>query len=478
MHIISYRGPGMGGGVSPSLSRLEASSNGESSWWFLSGDREVCARFSASAEEKIGSMAKEIVDGHYRFCNEFLWPIMHDLSEYATYDEDHRSSYEKFNRIFARKISRYTSATNFFVQDYQLALMPLQLRRLCNADTAVFWHIPWPKSVPQEFLEPIIDITKSMLSAQHVGFHTAEYAENFLRFVEKHVPGFQTFPDRLTICRDSVKTYTPYVHPFFNGKIEVYPAQTRNQTQVLVAPLGLDVSYWQNLAADTKQPNPLTGLIKTDYVLSVDRADYTKGVIPRLKAIAHFFDFHPEMKGKVTFAQVCGKSRMNIEAFAKYYWECRSLVNAVNAQHATDDWQPVVDVPGPLNSAELAVLYRDASVMLVNPVRDGLNLTAKEFVACQSYNPGTLALSPNAGVFDELGAWSVKVNPKAPLEMSASIYHALMMSEDERTACARRMTTRLHANPLNLWVDTFTELLGTQESASGFVNSFPMSAAL
>ncbi len=233
-------------------------------------------------------MAKEIVDGHYRFCNEFLWPIMHDLSEYATYDEDHRSSYEKFNRIFARKISRYTSATNFFVQDYQLALMPLQLKRLCNADTAVFWHIPWPKSVPQEFLEPIIDITKSMLSAQHVGFHTAEYAENFLRFVEEHVPGFQTFPDRLTICRDSVKTYSPYVHPFFNGKIEVYPAPTRNQTQVLVAPLGLDVSYWQNLAADTKQPNPLSGLIKTDYVLSVDRADYTKGVIPRLKAIGHF----------------------------------------------------------------------------------------------------------------------------------------------------------------------------------------------
>ncbi len=102
----------------------------------------------------------------------------------------------------------------------------------------------------------------------------------------------------------------------------------------------------------------------------------------------------------------------------------------------TDDWQPVVDVPGPLNSAELAVLYRDASVMLVNPVRDGLNLTAKEFVACQSYNPGTLALSPNAGVFDELGAWSVKVNPKAPLEMSASIYHALMMS-DGRTHSLR-----------------------------------------
>ncbi len=169
---------------------------------------------------------------------------------------------------------------------------------------------------------------------------------------------------------------------------------------------------------------------------------------------------------------------MNIEAFAKYYWECRNLVNAVNAQHGTDDWQPVVDVPGPLNSAELAALYRDASVMLVNPMRDGLNLTAKEFVACQSHRPGALALSPNAGVFDELGPWSVKVNPKSPLEMSGSIYHALMMSEDERAACVRRMSTRLHANPLNLWVDTFTELMGTPESASGFVNSFPMSAAL
>lgn len=179
----------------------------------------------------------------------------------------------------------------------------------------------------------------------------------------------------------------------------------------------------------------------------------------------------------MTFAQICGKSRMNIEAFAKYYWECRSLVNSVNAQHGTADWQPIVDVPGPLNSAELASLYRDASVMLVNPVRDGLNLTAKEFVACQMKKPGTLALSPNAGVFDELGPWSVKVNPKSPMEMSASVYHALMMSDDERAACVRRMNSRLHANPLNLWVDTFTELLATPESA-GFVKPLPMSAAL
>ena len=476
MHIISYRGPGMGGGVSPSLSRLEASANGNSSWWFIGADGEVCARFGGNGEEKIGQLSKEIVDGHYRYCNEFLWPIMHDLSEYATYSQEHRTSYEKFNRILARKISRYTSAINFFVQDYQLALMPLQLKRLCNADTAVFWHIPWPKSVPEQYLEPIIDLTKSMLSAQYVGFHTTEYAENFLNFVEQHIPGFKTFPDQLTITRETAKTYMPYIHPFFEGKIEVYPAKSRGQTQVVVAPLGLDVSYWQNLSADRSQANPLSGLLKTDYVLSVDRADYTKGVIPRLKSIAHFFDFHPELKGKITFAQICGKSRMNIEAFAKYYWQTRSLVNSVNAQHGTDDWQPVVDVPGPLNSAELAALYRDASVMLVNPVRDGLNLTAKEFVACQSSNPGALALSPNAGVFDELGPWSVKVNPKAPVEMSASIYHALMMPEEERAACVRRMNNRLHANPLNLWVDTFTELLAEPESAN-YINNLPLSAA-
>lgn len=477
MHIISYRGPGMGGGVSPSLSRLEASANGDSSWWFLGADNEVAARFGGSGEEKIGCIAKDIVDGHYHYCNEFLWPIMHDLHEYATYNEEHQLAYEKFNRIFARKISRYTSAANFFVQDYQLALMPLQLRRLCNAESAVFWHIPWPKSVPAEFVQPLVNITKSLLSAQHVGFHTPEYAENFLNFVEEHIPGFKTFPEQMTITRDSVKTYSPYVHPFFDGKVETYPVQSRSQTQVMVAPLGLDVYYWQNLSTNRDQPNPLSGLIKTDYVLSVDRADYTKGVIPRLKAIAHFFDFHPELKGKVTFAQICGKSRMNIDAFAKYYWQCRNLVNSVNAQHGTDDWQPIVDVPGPLSPAELAVLYRDASVMLVNPVRDGLNLTAKEFVACQSGRPGTLALSPHAGVFDELGSWAVKVNPQSPIEMSASIHHALAMPIEERAACVRRMQTRLHANPLNLWVDTFTELLGKPESASGFVNSFPLTAA-
>jgi len=472
MHIISYRGPGMGGGVSPTLTRLEASANGNSSWWFLGAENAVCARFGGSDEETIGEIAREIIDGHYRYCNEFIWPIMHDLSEYAAYSRAHRHAYEKFNRILARKISRYTSANNFFVQDYQLALIPLQLKRMCNAETAVFWHIPWPKSVPEEFVEPIVDITRCMLSAQYVGFHTEEYAENFLRFVQEHVPGFRAFPDRLAITRDTVKTYSPYIHPFCENTSADYPVESRFQTQVLVAPLGLDVAYWRNLASQNTAPNPLSGLLKTDYVLSVDRADYTKGVIPRLKSIAHFFDFHPEMKGKITFAQICGKSRMNIDAFAKYYWQTRSLVNSVNAQHGTDDWQPVVDVPGPLSPAELAGLYRDASVMLVNPVRDGLNLTAKEFVACQSDRPGALALSPHAGVFDELGRWSVKVDPNCPIQMSAAVHHALMMPEEERAAGVRQMNNSLRANPLNLWVDTFTELLGTPLSSAGFAKPY------
>lgn len=477
MHIISYRGPGMGGGVSPSLSRLESNAGGQSSWWFIGSENEVSARFGGSSEEKIGNIPKDIIDGHYRYCNEFLWPIMHDLSEYATYDESHRAAYERFNRTFARKISRYSSSTSFFVQDYQLALMPLHLKRLCNADAAVFWHIPWPKNVPDEFLEPILELTKSMLSAQHVGFHTAEYAENFLRFVDQHIPGFRCFEDQLTIAREPVQVSTPYVHPFFGGATESYPVSSRGQTQVIVCPLGLDVAYWRNMASESDGLGDLASLIKTDYVLSVDRADYTKGVIPRLKSIDNFFEFHPELIGKVTFAQVCGKSRMNISAFSKYYWECQNLASTINARHGTDDWQPIVDVPGPLNGQKLSALYKHASVMLVNPVRDGLNLTAKEFVACQTDKPGALALSPHCGAFDELGAWSVKVNPRSPLEMSASVHHALMMPESEKIACQRRMLNRLYANPLNVWVDTFTELLGAPEKVAGFVNNFPMSAA-
>ncbi|MBY0357238.1 MAG: trehalose-6-phosphate synthase [Candidatus Obscuribacterales bacterium] len=421
MNILSYRGPGSAGGVSGTISGIMRNcAQSYDHWWHLYGTG-IATRVSTTDNiAYVCNLQPGIVAGHYRYCNEFLWPILHDMPELAVLRAEDRTAYQQFNLAFthhAVQANTVHTRPRFFIQDYQLALAPALISRKRKARINVFWHIPWPKNVDEAHVADLIEIAQSLLSANKIGFHTSEYADNFLRFAAKYLPE----------------------HP---------------NTKIIVHPLGLDYDYWsaQDDPDESKELLFVKSLPKK-FVLSVDRADYTKGIIQRIKAIEHFFADYPEMRNEISFVQICQRSRAGLPAFDQYWQECQQAANIVNMKFARDSWQPLVWVQEALSSDALAYLYKRAEVMLVNPLRDGLNLTAKEFAACSKR--GVLLLSPQAGVWHEFKNSAVSLDPACPQSMASQIFASLAISEEERCLKIAQMKLRLKQNPLSDWWEKF-----------------------
>jgi trehalose 6-phosphate synthase len=191
-------------------------------------------------------------------------------------------------------------------------------------------------------------------------------------------------------------------------------------------------------------------------VLSVDRTDYTKGILQRICSIDRFFESNPAYVGEVAFLQICQPTRLGLAAFDKYWEECQVRAYQVNARWATNDWRPLVWIDQPVAPPALSWLYKKAAALLVTPLRDGLNLTAKEFVACGDKDPGALLLSPGAGVWHELGEHALSVKPLLSDQISSQLSLALSMSREERMERSRRMKECLERNTLEDWWHKFT----------------------
>ena len=461
--IASYRGPGMAGGVSTALSTLwRLVGDQAESWYFVCSKTDSIRRSEPSGKSHSeGFLNPELVKDHYRYCNDFIWPVMHDLPEHATYRRYDRERYLQFNSQFARVIesNRKRQDSSCFIQDYQLAMVAKNF----GGPKQIFWHIPWPKEVSPQFVEPVMEIAAGLLACDSVGFHTREYADNFSNFVNRYFPGLSasTFrrervnPLRSVDSNNSQKQ----IH---KGRVRaiIYNSYSFKMTRVVVAPLGLDLDYWKENRESSRLLDPQLagiGLEPDAYVLSVDRADYTKGVYQRMGAIDRFFARHPQWQGKIKFVQVCGKTRSGLNAFEHYWQQSRDLADAVNRRWSQDNgWEPIHWIDTPMNTRMLAGCYRNAKAMLVNPVRDGLNLTAKEFIACQDNNPGVLALSSGAGAFHEIGEWAVQADPHSHDGLADAIHASLSLSQNERQFRAASIMARLEENTLQDWCNFFS----------------------
>ncbi len=426
MQLVSYRGPTEQGGVSNALTQIDMLQNQSSNWFYIVEDQLWLKR--NDERKPVYRFDKLIQKNHYRYCNNFLWPILHDMPELAKYSLVERLHYKVFNSSMALNLKRpdFVASEAYFVNDYQLALVPKFLSSTQNK--YLFWHIPWPKNVLPQHEEALCEIAEALLQANVIGFHVQEYKDNFERFVSTH----------------------------FNGRI--------SDTRLIVAPLGVDSRLWQENAKLSAESLPDTkGL---PYILSVDRVDYTKGVRERLFAIDYFFKTNPDWLSKVVFVQQCGRSRDGLQEFDKYWHECRSLFQSVNTIHARNGWQPILWTEGPSDSVELASIYANASLMLVNPLRDGLNLTAKEFIASQQSSPGVLALSKGAGVYSELGNHCLSVKPTQVHSFAHNILYGLQMSDHEKKKRHRLLKNCVVANSLSSWWKNFVEIESSIMSSS------------
>ena len=460
MDIVSYRGPGAAGGVSSGLDRAwRTQRTTDSRWWFLEDDGLKSLGVNEAEAGFITQIAEPIVKGHYRFCNEFVWPIMHDLPLYAVYRKEDGRHYRKFNRLFGQFIGFEQNHTKrFFINDYQLALLPRYLNRE-GGRSFVFWHIPWPKQVREEHVDAICEIALGLLKAERVGFHTNEYARNFMQFVRLHLRDFRVEPGNLTHLHHEVIASRPEtdLRISFAGPYVTRPLlhPTRKPlvagTQVVAQPLGIDYSCWESMAASTKTeelPDVLKSIADQRLILSVDRVDYTKSVFERLEIIDRFFERRPNWRSEVSFVQVCQRSRKGLPAFDQYWDDCHKLATHVNDKWKTEDWQPITWIEQPVSADVLAQFYRHADGMLVNPVRDvGLNLTAKEFAACQNGDAGVLMLSPGTGAWCELGKYALPANPLIPEEMLNQLNKRLLcqkLSENCVVACCILRLRKIH----------------------------------
>ncbi|WP_027483350.1 alpha,alpha-trehalose-phosphate synthase (UDP-forming) [Deinococcus pimensis] len=380
--------------------------------------------------ERVRLSDAEVRDFYHGFSNRALWPMSHYFIERTKYRADWWRAYETVNRRFADAAVRsYREGDTIWVHDYQLALVPRMIREaLPDARIGFFWHIPWPSSEVFRTLPWDRELVDGILGADVVGMHTEEYTRHFL-----------------SACRRVLGAVT-------NGEAVTWRDHV---SRVVARPIGIEVDAYEELSTSPEVEETAARVrqsVQTRILLGVDRLDYTKGIPERLEAFDAFLDRHPEARRQVTFVQIAVPSRERVESYRQLRAQVEGLVGRINGKHTRDGWSPIQYIYRGVPREELVAHYRAADVMLVTPLRDGLNLVAKEFAA--SSRDGVLVLSRFAGAADELPE-ALQVNPYNPEGLASALLQALNMPLDEKQARLLRLRERLRASDLRSWADGF-----------------------
>ncbi len=373
---------------------------------------------------------------YYGFCNKTIWPLFHYFYLYMDYTHDYFEEYKRVNRKFCEKILEIAGEEDFiWIHDYHLMLLPAMLKKnLPDATIGFFLHIPFPSYEVYRLLPPRSEILEGLLGADLIGFHTYDYALHFI---------------------SSVMYLLGYEHAF--GEITVRDRIVK----VDAFPMGIDYAKFANaldnprIARDFERLKRRLGDVKV--ILSVDRLDYTKGIPQRLEAFDLFLERYPEYIEKVTMILVGVPTRTGVEHYMMLKKQVDELVGKINGKYGTVGWNPVWYLYRSLPFHNLSVLYHIADVALVTPLRDGMNLIAKEYIASKDrIKKGVLVLSEFAGAAKELGE-AILVNPNDVGELCDSLREALDMSEEEQIERNVLMQSRLRRYTVSRWANDFMD---------------------
>jgi trehalose 6-phosphate synthase/phosphatase len=373
------------------------------------------------------------------FCNATLWPLFHYFPSFVVYESEYFENYELANRLFADQLLKIMQpGDTVWIHDYQLFLLP-QLIRDAHPEARIgfFLHIPFPsfevfRLLHRPWKEKIV---RGLLGADLIGFHTHEYVQHFLKTV------------RMVIGADHQYRVIP--HEGRLVKAELFP-------------LGIDYTLFNSTSqlpsVVTKKEEIRQNFPDKKIIFSVDRLDYTKGVTHRLSGLERFLRMHPEWHEKVVFVLVVVPSRQIISKYNERRKLIEEQVGRINGKYSTLSWQPIIYRYNHLAFEELSSLYLAADIALITPLRDGMNLVAKEYIASCAEKKGVLILSELAGAASELGE-AVLVNPLDEVELANAIEQALLMPEDEQSRKLELMQERLQAYTVLDWVNDFLSQL-------------------
>ncbi|MDN5356287.1 MAG: trehalose 6-phosphate synthase/phosphatase [Rikenellaceae bacterium] len=379
----------------------------------------------------------EVNKYYYGFCNRTIWPLFHCFTQYVIYDEKQWECYKKVNKKFCDAIIKIAEPDdNIWINDYHLMLLPTMLRKeLPDAKISFFLHIPFPPFEIFHLIPWRKEILEGLLGADLIGFHIYDYVHNFL---------------------DSVYNILGYDHTL--GEI----ITNDRILKVDSFPMGIDYERYAN-AIELNEVRRNMALIrrrmgKYKLILSVDRLDYTKGIIQRLEAFEQFLDKYPEYQGKVSLIQVSAPSRTKVYYYQQLKKEVDELVGRINGKYRTFDWNPIWYFYRSFPLENMAALYNMADIALVTPIKDGMNLIAKEFVATKSNDKGVLILSEMAGAAKEMSE-AIIVNPNDTNEVIEAIHQAIEMNEDEQIRRNKQMQFRLKRYNVRRWAEDFMDSL-------------------
>ncbi|MHB9028082.1 MAG: bifunctional alpha,alpha-trehalose-phosphate synthase (UDP-forming)/trehalose-phosphatase [Candidatus Latescibacterota bacterium] len=402
--------------------------------------KEVKARILSDFHACPVFIPKETMDNFYLgFCNSTIWPLFHYFPSYAAYNEEYWKCYRRVNELFCDSITEILRPDDIvWIQDYHLMLLPGLLRaRMPDAAIGFFLHIPFPsfeiyRLLPQEWRSEILT---GLLGSDLIGFHTHDYTQYFLRCVlrilgHEHNMGQLVFENRI-VRADTFPMgidYRKYVAASSSAEVEKERIMLQSSLE------GYKV------------------------ILSVDRLDYSKGILNRLRAFEIFLGRNPDYYGRVILILVVVPSRIGVIDYQQMKRQIDENVGRINSAFGSITWTPIRYLYKYESLHPLVALYRLSDVALVTPLRDGMNLVAKEYIASRNDSTGVLVLSEMAGAAKELGE-AIIINPNDIGVVADALREALELSPEEQIRRNRIMQNRLERYDVVRWAGDFIQKL-------------------
>lgn len=384
----------------------------------------------------------EVENYYYGFSNRIIWPLFHYFLQYSVFNKSRWKSYQHVNRYFATEVLNYSEPTDLiWIHDYHLMLLPSLLKeKNPELNIGFFLHIPFPSYEIFRTLPCREEILEGLLGADLIGFHIYDYQQHFMNCVMRLLP-VQVDCNQI-LYKDHITTVNVYPMEIDADKFQ---KEAKNQTKRRVRKELL-------LKKDLEEYADNNPGIK--YVLSIDRLDYTKGIANRIKAFDYFLKNNPQFIGKVRLIMLAVPSRTDVPQYQNLKRVVDELVGRVNSKYSTTSWSPILYFYRSFSFENLIELYSNCDVALITPVRDGMNLVAKEYIMSRRNKNGVLILSEMTGAANELPE-ALLINPVSFQQISDALIKALTMPLEEQQERMESMQKRLINNNVSKWAQEF-----------------------
>lgn len=443
------------GGLATAMSSLREDDTVWVGWCGMPSDdlsnkdkQEIRDHFAKHNAVPVFLTAAQIHNFYEGYSNDTLWPLFHYFQSLTQYDDAYWQAYDEVNQLYAAAVKQSaTSNARIWVHDYQLMLVPAMVRQdVPKATIGFFLHIPFPSFEIFRLLPERRRLLEGLMGSDVVGFHTYDYARHFMSSTQRLLG------------------------------VEPHEAQIDYQgrtVQIGTYPIGIDYKKYVkavNSAATAKIERSIKRrYIKQRIILSIDRLDYSKGIPQRLEAYRLLLEEYPEYRGNVVLQMVAVPSRTGVEAYQNLRDQIERTVARINGIYGTADWAPISYQFQNRPFDEIVANYVAADVMLVTPIRDGMNLVAKEYVASKQDQRGVLVLSELAGAADELTD-AVLVNPSSARSVASALDEALKMLPSDQARRMKGMQERIRQYDVQTWAKAFIDDMKLAQSGGNYTH--------